>query len=126
MHPGDNKQSVPLAFAIFDPTSSAAILSYYPKRQDAAEFLKLINLWWTISNSKQQFNKNYAIGNAACKNDSKPQFLRTLANWLNQRKTQQCLNAEKFTLSKQTCDALVITLRCTAALIEDLLGEGYE
>ena len=126
LHPGDNKQSVPLALAIFDPASSAAILSYYPERQDAAEFLKSINLWWTISNSKQQFNKNYAIGNAACKNNLKPQFLRTLANWLNQWKTQQRLNAEKFTLSKQTCDALVITLRCTAALIEDLLGEGYE
>ena len=51
LHPGDNKQSVPLALAIFDPTSSAAILSYYRERQDAAEFLKLINLWWTISNS---------------------------------------------------------------------------
>ena len=53
LHSGDNKQSVPLALSIFDPTSSAAILIYYPERQDAAAFLKLINLWWTLSYSKQ-------------------------------------------------------------------------
>ena len=45
LHSGYNKHCVPLALSIFDPTSSAAILSYYPKRQDAAAFLKLINLW---------------------------------------------------------------------------------
>ena len=28
-------------------------------------------------------------------------------------------------MSKQTCDALVVTLRCTAFLIENLLSEGY-
>ena len=32
LHPGDNKQSVPLALAIFDPTTSAAIESYFPDR----------------------------------------------------------------------------------------------
>ena len=52
-HPGDNKQSVPLALAIFDPTTSAAVESYFPELIAAALFLRLINLWWTINNSKQ-------------------------------------------------------------------------
>ena len=52
LHPGDNKQSVPLALAIFNPTTSAAIESYFPESNAAAQFLRLINLWWTISNSK--------------------------------------------------------------------------
>ena len=125
LHPGDNKQSVPLSLVVFDATTSAAINSYYPERKDAAGFLKLVNIWWTISNSKQQFNSNNSIGNAACPNDKKTRFLRQLANWLLHWKSEQCTKSEKFTLSKQTCDALVVTLRCTASLIEELLEEGY-
>ena len=49
MHPGDNKQSVLLALAIFDRSTSAAIESYYPYRLDASSFLKLVNIWWTIN-----------------------------------------------------------------------------
>ena len=71
LHPGDNRQSVPLALEVLDSTTSAAIKSYYPQRKDAAGFLKLINIWWTISNSKQQFNFNNLIGNAASPNDKK-------------------------------------------------------
>ena len=81
LHPGDNNQRVPLALLIFHPTPSAAIFIYSQERQDAAAFLKLINMWSTISNSQQQFNTNYAIGNAACAGNEKPQFLRKVANW---------------------------------------------
>ena len=125
LHPGDNKQSVPLALAIFDPTTSAAIESYFPESNAAAQFLRLINLWWTISNSKQQFNMNFHRGDAAKANDCKPTFLRKLADWFSEWKIQQPANTEKSTLSKQTTSALVTTLRCTATLIEDLLEEGY-
>ena len=125
LHPGDNKQSVPLALAIFEPTTSTAIESYFPERNAAAQFLLLIDLWWTISNSKQQFNMNFYIGDAAKANDCKPTFLRKLADWLLDWKAQQPANTEKFTLSKQTASALVTTLRCTTTLIEDLLQEGY-
>ena len=82
MHPGDNKESVPLALAIFDRSTSAAIESYYPNRLDASSFLKLVNIWWTINNSKQEFNKNFRTGNTADKGDKKPLFLREFANWL--------------------------------------------
>ena len=45
LHPGDSKQNVPLALAIFDPTTSAAIENYFPEYNAAAQFLRLINLW---------------------------------------------------------------------------------
>ena len=120
MHPGDNKQSVPLALAIFGQSTSAAIESYYPNRLDASSFLKLVNIWWRINNRKQEFNANFRIGNAAVKYDKKPLFLREFANWLED---WQSKNSQKFTLSKQTNTAPVITLRCIASLIEDLLME---
>ena len=125
IHLGDNKQSVPLSLAIFDPTTSAAIDSYFPQRNAAAQFLRLINLWWTISNSKQQSNMNFHRGDAAEANDCKLTFLRKLADWFSERKTQQPANTKKFTLSKQTTSGYVTTLRWTATLIEDLFQEGY-
>ena len=66
IHPGDNKQSVPLALATFYQSTSAAL-----ERLDGSSFLKLVNIWWTINNSKQEFNTNFQIGNAAVKNDKK-------------------------------------------------------
>ena len=59
LHPGNNKQSVPLALNIFNETTSAAILSYFPKEAaDAAAaaacILKVINIWWIMSNSKSK------------------------------------------------------------------------
>ena len=125
LHSGDNKQNVPLALAIFDPTTSAAIKSYFPERNAAAQFLRLINLWWTISNSKQQLNMSFLCGDAAKANDCKPTFLRKLADWFSEWKTQQPANTEKFTLSKQTTSAWVTNLRRTATLIEDLLQKRY-
>ena len=122
MHPGDNKQGVPLAVAIFDQSTSAGIESYYPNRLDASSFLKLVNIW-TINNSKQEFNTNFRIGNAAVKDDKKPLFLREFAIWLEDWQSLQSKNSQKFTLSKQTNTALAITLRCIASLIEDLFME---
>ena len=37
-HPGNNKQDVPLALAVFDETTSAAIRSYFADMEDAASF----------------------------------------------------------------------------------------
>ena len=124
VHPGDNKQSVSLALAIFDPTISVAIESCFPEHNAAALFLRLINLWWMISNSKQQFNMNFHRGDDTKATDCKPTFLRKLADWFSEWKTQQLANKEKFTLSKHATSASVTTLRCTATLIEDLLKEG--
>ena len=92
-----------LALSIFDATTSAAIESSYPDRYDASVFLKLINLWWTIS-----------IGDTAVEGDDKTLYLRAFADWLERWQALQGQNSQKFTLSKQICSALVTTLRCTA------------
>ena len=69
LHPGDNKQNVPYALAIFHSTTSAAIRDYFPENEDAASFLQLIDTWWTVVNSKQIKNTNNRLGNAAVKGD---------------------------------------------------------
>ena len=48
LHPGNKKQSVQLALNIFHETTTAAISSYFPDREDATEFIRLINTWWNI------------------------------------------------------------------------------
>ena len=113
LHPGSCKQSVPVAIAIFHETTYAAIRSYFPDRIGAAEFLKLINTWWIISNSKDQYNFSNNLGNAAS--------LRAMANWIEQWKKEKIPSCENFGISAQKNGALKRTLGCYAALIEDLL-----
>ena len=126
LHPSNVKQSVSVALAIFDPSTTAAILKYFPRAQDAADFLQLIHTWWLISNSKAVYNSRNKLGNAVVPNDGKPLFLRKLADWLEEWQDEKIPNSQKFTLSAQTNVAMVQTLRCQAALIEDLLSEGYK
>ena len=52
--------------------------------------------------------------------------MRSFESWLKNWKSQQISNAQKFTLTAQTNAVLVHTLRCHAALIEDLLSNGQE
>ena len=125
LHPGNNKQSVPLALNVFRRSTAIGITEYFPECKDATEFLKLIDTWWTIANSKEEKNSSNRLGNAATKGDMKPQFLRKFADWIEEWQELQGSNSQKFTLTAQTSDALIITLRCTASLIEDLLEEGY-
>ena len=81
MHPGDNKQSIPLSPAIFDQSTSATLESYYPNRLDASSFLKLVNIWWITNSSKQEFNTNFK-DNAAFTDKKKLLFLQEFLNWL--------------------------------------------
>ena len=62
LHPGNNKPSVPLALAIFYPTTTA-IISYHPEEIVTPAFLDLFYSWWLIVNSKQRFHPN-SIGKA--------------------------------------------------------------
>ena len=78
------------------------------------------NLPWTRRNSKQRYNTNFRNGDAAVQGDNKPLFLQAYADWLEKWQALQGHNSKKFTLTKQTCSALVTTLRCTACLTEDL------
>ena len=125
LHPGNWKQNVPLALAIFDETTTAAIQSYFPDQSSAVGVLKLFQKWWTISNSKSQFSTTNYLGNAATNGDQKPSFLRAMAAWIASWQQQRISNCEKFTLTSQTSSALERTLNCHASLIQDLLDEGY-
>ena len=120
LHPGNNKQSVPLALSIFHETTIAAIRSYYPNRPDFSGFLNLINTWWTISNSKERFTTN-PLGNAVILGDHKTDFLRIFAFWI-----QNWSESPAFTLTKQTSAALIQTLRSQAMLIDELLLDSYD
>ena len=71
LHPGNNKQSIPLALAIIYETMSATIESYLPEKNNSADFLRLLNIWWIISNSKTQFLPNNPLGNDAKIGDNK-------------------------------------------------------
>ena len=81
---------------------------------------------WTISNSKTPENANNRLGNAAVKDDQKPQFFRAFADWIDEWDQLKMPNCKPLTLNAQTSSALRRTLRCHAALIEDLLHEGYK
>ena len=124
LHPGNNKQNVPLALAVFDPTTTAALLSYFPDEEAAAGFLTLIFKWWTVCNSKQKTTNNW-LGHAAVMGDQKPEFLRKLATWFEDWQNMNFTHCTNITPSAQTSSAMVITLRCVASLTEDLLNEGY-
>ena len=126
LRPSSNKQNVPLAPAMFDETTSAAIQWYFPQHSSAAEFLQLFQKWWIISNSKSQFSTTNYLGNAALLGDEKPLFLRAFASWLRDWQQERISNCQRFTLTSQTASGFTRTLLCHASLIEDLLEEGYE
>ena len=119
IHPGNNKQDVNLLSAILDEITTAAILSYFPERNDTTKFLLLFHKLFITLNSKQKFNTSNQLGNSV-KGDNKPTFYREIANW-----TEIWSRCKYFTLTEQTSHALVTTLRATASLIDDLLEESY-
>ena len=79
-----------------------------------------------MSNSKEKINSRNKLGNAAIPNDNKPKFLRGLADWLCEWQKSRISNCEQFQLSAQTFNAMERSLRCHAALIEDLLEDQYD
>ena len=120
-HPGNNKQNIGLALAIFHETTIAACKSYFPQRKDVIAFLSLLNSWWIMVNSKQRFHCN-TLGNAVVLGDDKVEFFFALADWF---KNWSDTAGSTFCLSKQTSFALVATLRAQARLMNDLLNEEY-
>jgi hypothetical protein len=120
LHPGNSKQSVPLALAIRHETTIAAAKSYFPTRSDLSGFLSVINVWWTISNSKQRYTSNI-LGNAVILGDKKTEFYRVFADWI-----ELWCESPYFKLTAQTKSALVTTLRAQADLIDELIYDGYQ
>ena len=128
LHPGNCKQNVPNALAMFDETTIAAMKSYIPEKVSfpKSAFLTLFSKWWVLSNSKAQHSTVNYLGNATVIGDNKQSFLRAMADWTQNWQENKILNCEKFTLTLQTASAFVRTLKFHALLIEDLLAEGYD
>ena len=79
LHPGNCKQNIPNALAIFDETTIAAVKSYFPERANAAAFLTLFSKWWVLSNSKAAYSTATYLGNAGVIGENKPSFLHAMA-----------------------------------------------
>ena len=120
LHPGNNKQRVPLVQAIIYETIIAAVRSYIPTRSDLSGYLNLINIWWTISDLMQRYTPN-VLGNAVIFGDKKTDFYRIFADWI-----ELSCASPSFKLTCQTKLALVITFRAQADLIDKLTDDGYE
>ena len=118
LHPSNNKRNVDLAIALFHETTIAAFENYFPERSDASEFLKILLCWWKISNAKQRYTHN-KLSNAIIAGEGKTSFYLKLADWIESWST-----ISDFCFSKQTANALILTLRSQAMLIEELLHEG--
>ena len=101
LHPGNNKQNVPLALE----TTITAARSYFQNWRDVASFLEIFSTWWTILNSKQRFSPNI-LKNAVINRETK-EFLRALADWIE--------------LTPQNASALTTTFRAHTVLIGDSL-----
>ena len=100
-----DKQNAPLALAVIHNTTITAAGCYFPNRRDiVANILGIFNTWWTISNSKKRFSPNI-LGNAVINGDKKTEFLRTLADWI-----EQWCQSPALTLTPQTASALTSAL----------------
>ena len=120
LYQGNNKQSVPQALAIIFKTTIVATRSYFPTRSDLSGFLNFINIWWTISNSKQRNTPN-VLGNATIFGDKKTNFYRIFADWI-----ELWCASPFFKLTCQTKSAPVTTLRPEADLVNELIDDGYK
>ena len=74
------------------------------RRDIVANILGIFNTWWTISNSKKRFSPNI-LGNTVINRDKKTEFLRTLADWI-----EQWCQSPALTLTPQTASALTSAL----------------
>ena len=108
LHPGNNKQSVPLTLAIFGLTTTTSIRQYFPEEITTSTFLSLIYNWWLVVNVKERFHPNI-VGNALIAGDGKIEFLRQFSDWLSAWR-----DSEKHGLPKQTFIALISTNRALA------------
>ena len=113
--PDNNKQSMPLALAIFDKSTTAAMECYFPEKSDAACFLSAFQKVFVICNAKTQYNTSNMFGNAIFCSDSKPEFLLYFAIWIQQWSTSQ-----NFSITKQTSQALITTLKDTSCSLSEV------
>ena len=77
-------------------------------------------------------NHSWRLADAAKSNDIKPSFFRKMADYIEEcemlsKMVQSWVGSDrKLGLTDNTANALIVTLRCTANLIEELLAEEYQ
>ena len=125
LHPGNCNQNAPFALTIFHESTSADFTSYFPEEKNEAEFLKLFNTWWIISNSKVQFS-NQILDHVAKKVDKKAEFCRALLNWIENWSNERVPSFEQFTLSLLTLSCQGSDTNFKVPSNEDLFDGGYD
>ena len=60
------------------------------------------------------------------KDDGKPKFCHSLADWIGNWCDERVPSFGQFTLSLSTAKALIRILRCQASLTEDLFDDGFD
>ena len=86
-----------MEFNIMDETTSTTILSYFTNEAAAAAaFLKVIDIWWIMSNSKSKYNTHNRFGNAATPNDKKIYLFVLLPHGLKSGNSYKFADAVNF------------------------------
>ena len=88
LHPGNCKQSVPVALAIFDLSTIAAILKFFPQAQDSADFI-IFSCMVDVSNSKQRFRNGHRLRDAAVEHVLRPHFFGSLLGMAKREASKQ-------------------------------------
>ena len=83
LHPGNNKQDVSRALAVFHETTSVAIRSYFPSRRDATSSICYAKSSW-YATQKSETHRSDALGDAVRAGDGKIEFLRAAADWIEE------------------------------------------
>ena len=120
LHPGQNEHDGSRGLVIFHETTSIAIKSYFPDKNEASQFLNLMHKIVLVCNSKSKTHGSNSLRYSANIHDNKVAFVRAVLNGL--RRGSKCRN---FRLSVPTGKAIVVTQRSQVSLIENLLSEGY-
>ena len=120
LHPGNNTLSVPLALAIFEPTTTTALLHYIPHYTVTPSFLKLFHFMVADSECKGKI-PSYTVGNALVSNDEKISFLRKMNAWLTEWR-----DSNRLGLTRQTFNALIWANDAIVKLCSDLFESGYQ
>ena len=71
---------MPLTFAVFDESTTAATDCYFSEKSYSTCFLSASQKLFVICNGNTQYNNCNMLGNAVVCNDSKPEFLLSFAS----------------------------------------------
>ena len=122
IHPGNNKQSMPLALAIFDESTTGAIKCYFPLAIKCHFFFCSVSK--TLCYMQLQNTTIFPIYlkmQLFVMISSQNFYYLLSATWIEQWSTYQ-----NFSLAKQASQAAITTLKATSCLLPELLNEGYK